>query len=259
MQEFALEKFLNSNYSSPTYIPALDSYLYGSLNRKRLPNKVNFVLRTVDSAGNPVAYTLDDSNWTIAGLILTVNPSSITSNLSKIVGRTQTMTAWLEEHWGEELDTISFQGSTAAFIWQGPTIKDFAGQTGVIETLSSDKNGLADTRRRETLSYQEFKKIISLMNANAATFDIRGLVKDRLFIELSYNHACHRGYIENIDVTEDSISPFRFQYIMTFKVEKSIYYFSGKASVLNQISTPIQKNNIFYKSRSSESNAGLEI
>jgi hypothetical protein len=45
-----------------------------------------------------------------------INPLSLSNNLSKIVSRSPTMTGFVEEHWGEEIDTISFQGSTAAFI-----------------------------------------------------------------------------------------------------------------------------------------------
>lgn len=171
-----------------------------------------------------------------------------------MVTRTQTMTGYVEEHWGEELDTITFQGSTAAFIFHGTSIspppptsnpdvdaknvrQSFNDYFSLPDTGSppldfgNDNfiNGLATGMRRETTSYQEFKKIINLMNANAASFDIRGLIKNRYFIEISYDYACYRGYIESIDVTEDAASPFRFQYTMTFKSEKTIFYYSGNS------------------------------
>ena len=47
---------------------------------------------------------------------LLVNPTSLNINMSKIINRTQTMTGWIEEHWGEELDTVTFQGASAAFV-----------------------------------------------------------------------------------------------------------------------------------------------
>ena len=44
---------------------------------------------------------------------------------------------------------------------------------------------------------------------------------------MSYDYASYLGYIENIDTVEDALSPFRFQYTITFKSEKTVYYFSG--------------------------------
>ena len=168
------------------------------------------------------------------------------------------MTGWVEEHWGEELDTITLQGSSAAFIWQGPysvipsspitangqqynvpvtesaeQIRQAFNQYNDIPDLGTwaptgngDTDGLTSTaRRRDTASYQEFKRIIQLMNANAAVFDIRGLVSNRFYIQISYDYAAYRGYFESIDITENAETPFKFIYTITFKSERTIYSF----------------------------------
>jgi len=255
-KNYYLNDTLNSAASSPTYFPALNNYLYNTQGYERPVDRVPFVIRTIDESGNAVPYTIDEE--TILGIVLSVNPASITVNMSKMVGRTQTMSGWLEEHWGEDFDTISFQGSTAAFIWQGlpPTltpppepglndrnIRDSFNQyaklpdTGTFNPVSLDINntsGLATVMRRETASYKEFKKVISLMNANAATFDIRGMVQERFYIEMTYDYACYRGYFENIDTVEDSASPFRFQYTITFKSERTVYRFSGASPLITE-------------------------
>jgi hypothetical protein len=174
-----------------------------------------------------------------------------------MIGRTQSMTGWIEEHWGEELDTITLQGSSAGFIWGGPQaampvspierdgkqyntpvtqsaeqIRSVYNRYMDIQDLGTwspvgpgDNSGLAVGNRRKTLAYEEFKHIIQLMNANAATFDVKGFVKDRLYIQLSYDYACYRGYFESIDMTESADTPFKFIYTITYKSERTVYSF----------------------------------
>lgn len=239
-----LEKFLNTTASSQHYVPDLDSYLY---NARKIPkgyDKVRFYMQTVDKDGKAQTYTIQGR--TFVGLVLLINPATMNANLAKIVSRTQTMSGWVEDHWGEELDTVTFSGSSASFLWGGPRpdfaqgplsdspqeIRDTFNNYMNIPDLGSadpvgpgDHSGLTVKRRRDTLSYDEFRKITHLMNAQAAKFDIRGLVKERFFIELGYDYAMYRGYFESIDITEIADTPFKFNYIMTFKAEKTIYNF----------------------------------
>lgn len=246
-QSVALEKFLGTQASDPNYIAALDSYLY---NRgiPRGPDKLKFFITTVKLQPNGsyanVPYFINGQ--TLVGIVLLINPTSLSLNLSKMINRTQTMTGWIEDHWGEELDTITFQGSSASFLWGGPWAEVPEGpldqspqeiqkmfndymdlpDLGVEEPVGlGDHSGLTAKRRRETLSYDEFRKITQLMNANGAKFDMQGLVKERLFIQLSYDYSCYRGYFESVDITEDSTTPFKFIYTITFKSEQTIYSF----------------------------------
>lgn len=242
-QRIALEDYLNTNASDQYYLQSLDSYLFNAYRIPKGSEKVRFFITTVDIDGNNIPYTYHGQ--TIMGLVLFINPSTISTNLAKIVNRTQTMTGWLEEHWGEELDTITFAGSSAAFIWGGPTsnqpisgplklspeeIRNIFNNyvdlpdLGTNEPLGpGDHSGLTVKRRRNTLSYDEFRKIIFLMNANGANYDTYGFVRQRLFIQLAYDQAAFRGYFESIDVTESAETPYRFTYTITFKSEKTIY------------------------------------
>lgn len=220
-----------------------ESDLYNS-GKKRPPDRSKFYVQTVDDYGNPKPYTVN--GLTILGLILTINPSTVSINASKIVNRTQTMTGWVEDHWGEDLDTITFQGSSAAFMWHGPdagipkpqgplkqtpqqitdTYNNYAGiqGLGIVEPVGTGRHsGLAVTERRNTATYQEFRKLMQLMNGNGATFDVHGLVESRLYIQVMYDYACYRGYFESFDLTESSDSPYRFTYTITYKAEKTMY------------------------------------
>jgi hypothetical protein len=242
-QYAALQNYLSSTTSSQNYSQSLQSYLYNS--KGTSPDKVKFFVQTVDSDGRPFTYTIN--GYSIAGLVLMINPTSVSVNLAKIVNRTQTMTTWVEDHWGEELDTITFQGSSAGFIWEGPLpyvstpqggpqttsqVQEVFNQYNNIADLGStephgvgDNNGLTVKRRRDTVAYNEFRQFMQLANANSATYDLRGMVSDRLFIQLSYDYACYRGYFESFDLTEAAETPFKFVYTITFKSEKTIYSF----------------------------------
>ena len=239
-----LEGFLNTNYSSQYAVPDLDSYMYNSRNIPKGYDKIRFYIQTVDKNGKAKTYT--SQGQTFIGLVLLINPATMNANLSKIVNRTQTLTGWIEDHWGEELDTVSFSGSGASFLWGGPNrgfvqgplsdspeeIRNVFSDYLKIPNLGSadpvgpgDHSGLTVKRRRDTLSYDQFRRIINLMNGQACKYDVRGFVQERLYIEMSYDYAAYRGYFESIDITESSDTPFRFTYIITFKAEKTLYSF----------------------------------
>jgi len=239
----ALDKYLRTNASSPNYISSLDSNLYNTYNLPKGRERLKFYITTVDPQGFNTSYTIGNS--TFLGLVLLINPASLGVNMSKMINRTQSMTGWVETHWGEELDTVTFQGSSAAFIWgsalgagrpTGPlrdTPQEIQGVyneymdipgLGINEQIGmGDHTGLATKRRRETVAYDEFRRIINLMNSNAANFDTRGLVRKRLSIQLQYDYAAYQGYFESFDITEDSESPFRFIYTVSFKAEKTLF------------------------------------
>jgi len=243
----ALENFLSTNASDQYYVQSLDSYLFNSYRTPPGVDKIRFFIQTVDVDGNNIPYTYHGQ--TILGIVLFINPASISTNLAKLVTRTQTMTSWVEEHWGEELDTLTFTGSSAAFIWGGPAsnlpapgplqlsteeIRDIFNNYMDIPDLGTnepigpgDNSGLTVKRRRDTLSYDEFRKLAFLMNGNGAEYDIYGLVRNRLFIQLAYDLSAFRGYFESMDITENADSPYRFTYTITFKSEKSVYNFLG--------------------------------
>jgi len=191
------------------FYPFQTSNLAGAAGRPRSSELVSVFVATVDKDGNLVKYQMNNQPDPILGLILMVNPAAASVNMSKIINRTQTMVGWLEEHWGEEMDTITFQGSSAAFLYA--------------------PEGLATAEtRKQTPSYIEMKRLISIMNANGAVFDDWGLVKERVYIQVSYDYASYRGYIESFDITEAAESPYRFVYTITFKAEKTIYSFMSR-------------------------------
>jgi hypothetical protein len=183
---------------------------------------------------------------TVYGVRLMVNPSSISNNMARIVTRTQTMVGFIEEHWGEELDTITFQGSTAAFVTGAQDLREarseriaYQGVEGFYEALDlnneSYKNapGLTTSRRRLSVSYRQFKRLIDLFRINGCIYDQYGFVSQRLYVMLAYGYSAYRGFFESVDVTEDATNPYRFIYTITFKSEETLY------SYINQSQTSV--------------------
>lgn len=213
---------------------------------------------------------IPDQKPTILGIELMVNPASLSTNMAKIVNRNQSMVSWVEDHWGEELDTLTFQGKTAAFVTGGndlysirlnesetsPTKRysrnavvnedirnDLYSTIGVSSSLSAGSGvkdfeiGLTTSRRRWSVSYRLFKRFIDLIRYNGCFFDNQGFVAKRYYIMLSYGNSAYRGLFESIDLSEDASSPFNFTSTITFKSEQTIYSYVNKGNTSTSLPT----------------------
>ena len=195
---------LVSEASLTEYLLKVSALLSAPKSDRRNQSALPFFLEVVDSNLTPSKIDFPPLKTSVLGVKMLVNPATISNNMAKIINRTQSMVGWVEDHWGEELDTITFQGRTATFI------------------VDSSKTY---PDRRLSVSYREFQKLIPLMASNGCTFDKFGFVNKRLFLMLTYDYAKYIGYLESMDVTEDAMNPFTFNYTITFKAERTIYSF----------------------------------
>lgn len=195
--------------TTETYSAYLDSK-----NPGRRLDRVKFYIGMSDSNGNKLEGGIpigDGKETTVEEIVLHINPTTASFNLSKIINRTQTMTGWIEEHWGEELDTITFQGSSAAFLVSGGTGGDI---------------------RRESASYIKMRQWLQYMYTNGMMYEggskdfptiNDGRATNRRYIRIYHDYGMYIGYFESFDLTEDAATPFRFTYTVTFKSEKTIF------------------------------------
>jgi hypothetical protein len=237
--------------------------------------KIPFILAMIDSNGTLVdlPYPAQEgllSTDRIMGVELMVNPRTLSNNMSKIINRTQTMTSYVEDHWGDELDTLSFQGQTAAFVVGGNdiySIKNGPGNSPTREFLKSDglsdpkiaarsllfnftgtgqlnvagmgindnEIGLTVSKRRQSVSYIQFKRLVDLIRANGCFFDSFGMLSKRNYIMLSYGSSAYKGFFDNIDITEDSSNPYKFMFTVTFKVEETVFSYVDRNVSYNDI------------------------
>jgi hypothetical protein len=193
-----------------------------------------------------------EGSASISSLKLNLSPNSLTINTGKKIQRTQTLTRWVEEHWGDEMDQISFTGSTFAFLDYG-----------------YNKEGLTVAKRTDTDPYKELQHLVRIYQANGCiyqkadlnldaidskdmvneqTLDLSvfkaqersffnyadpsnpftvnkhprsGMVKSRLYVRLKSDIVENIGYFDSFDVIEDANKPFNLSFSVSFKSEQT--------------------------------------
>jgi len=215
-------------------------------------NKIPFIVSMIDSDYNPITIPyppeevlLGYPGEQIYGVELIINPSTLSSNLAKTISRTPSMTAFVEDHWGEELDTLTVQGHTATFVTGGTDIysmklspannatRDFVRKYKSVSYgpgvgIDDSDPGVTVSQRRKSLSYKQFKRLLDIFRLNGCLFDSFGMVSRRYYIMMSFGNVAYKGFFENVDVTEVATDPFRYQYTITFKSEETLYSYINR-------------------------------
>jgi len=213
---------------------------------RRLPNETPMFLRIVDSNFQPYGIIMS-SGWAVTALKLCPNAESIAINSAKIVNRYQTMTRWVEEHWGDEIDVINLSGSTFSFFGYGlngrfPGLvaesRSFTESYKWLKELSRlftvDGFVLQDNRvyegsigslRTEGFVSPAVEQFLSDPSNRAfvENHPREGLVKERLYMNFVFDYLSCYGYIDTFDIVDSSTSPYRMTYTLVFKSEKTIY------------------------------------
>lgn len=211
---------------------------------KKIPNATPMILDMVDSNLKPVLIEFQEGER-INALKLSPNPDTFTISSSKIINRYNTMTRWVEEHWGDDIDNVNFSGSTYSFS----------------ATVGSGKNvGLTAASRNYSAAYNYLKALIEIYRTNGYLYQEgngytmstyktsseeydymmmnrfllqnpsflnnhprAGMIRERLYNRLSFDYVTLYGYFESFDITEDSATPFRMIYSAVFKAEKTVW------------------------------------
>jgi hypothetical protein len=199
------------------------------------PSSFNTYVTLVDRTGASVNIQKADDT-VIIGLALNLSPETLTINAVNVVNRYQTLTSWVEEHWGEDLDQVSFSGKSMGLI--------------------TEKNGvkyLATDTRVDSPAYQEMKSLVDLYQTNgivlqgASVGDVNrparnfytpnslesvrrilshprtGLIQERLYVSITFDFMQCIGYFESFELVEDAETPFLFNYSVNFKSEMTTY------------------------------------
>lgn len=213
---------------------------------RRLPNEMPAILRMVDSRMEPQGIIMS-SGWAVTALKLSPNFDSLVINSAKIINRYQTMTRWVEEHWGDEIDIINLSGSTFSFFGfninrripglvaenrsltqaykslrelsklftvNGMIIQDNRVYEGSLGSLRVD--GFVSAAVEKFLMDEDNKRFVD-------NHPREGLMKERLYVNLLFDYLSCYGYLDTFDISESSTSPYRMTYTIVFKSEKTIY------------------------------------
>ena len=147
----------------------------------------------IEDVLNPTAF--------LPPLYMLMNPETLKFNYRKIIHRYQTIACHVEEHWGDELDGISSNGSTGGFIL--------------------DDIGYNTLGRSYTKAYFNFQDILDTYRNNGNVYANDGRVLRKGSICISYDEGTYFGLFESFNYEEDSEKPFKFTFDFEFKVTDS--------------------------------------
>jgi hypothetical protein len=202
---------------------------------RRAPNEIPFLIRMVDSDLKNAAIYLNP-DIVVTGIKLAPNPDTFSISSTKIVNRYNSMTRWVEECWGDDMDTVSFSGSTFSF-----TAYKLQGIPDVGLTVKYSRDTKAYIFLRELIKVMEYNGLvfqddITYSNASAQQFlssgnsefignhPLAGTVRERLYVNVFYDYVSFLGHFESFDIMETSDNPFRNTYSCIFKSERTKYY-----------------------------------
>jgi hypothetical protein len=185
----------------------------------------------IDSSNTPKGIFVNN-NFYVATLKLTPNPENMIINSSKKIQRFNTLSGWIEEHWGDEIDTVSFSGSTfALFGLDYGLTSEFRTQTDAYAFLKElvhlyQLNGCIYQNADDYDGINTNPAVAEFLNNNpdfVGNHPRKGMVKERLYLRLSYDYLTLLGRFETFDIIEDSNKPFRFTYNIIFRAERTFY------------------------------------
>lgn len=135
-------------------------------------------------------------------LVMHVNPNSFEEAFNQKVERFQTRGGWVEQHWGQDLEEISAEASTGAFM--------------------NIHTGLTSVLRHRTIAWDRYRDLHDLYHNNGSVYDPFGNIVLQGFIMLMYDRGTFLGTFRSFEVKETADTPFAFQINWSFKVEHTL-------------------------------------
>lgn len=142
-------------------------------------------------------------------LVLHVNPKSMNVKYQRKVERMQTRGGFVEQHWGDDTQGISFENATGAFM------RLYSG-------LSNVTNPAYGGSRRETMAYDSYLDMLALFHSNASVYDSLGQVALQGYIKVTFDGGVYLGWFDTFNVTESADQPYQFTFTMEFIIAKEV-------------------------------------
>lgn len=143
-------------------------------------------------------------------LVLHVNPNSMAVKYAKRVERMQTKSGFVEQHWGDDPETINFDMATGGFM------RLYSGLSNVTEP------GYTGGTRRETLAYDRYLDMLALFHNNGSVYDLSGQVALQGIVKITFDDGVYFGWFGSFTVTESSDKPYSFALTTDFTVDREI-------------------------------------
>ena len=144
-------------------------------------------------------------------LVLYVNPNNMSIKHDKSINTIQTKGGFVEQHWGDNTQSISLEFATGGFK------RLYVGLIGGITSPA-----LTGGTRRETLAYDSFLDLLALFHNNASIYDLRGQVVAQGQIKLTFDGGVYLGWFSSFSVSENADQPFKITMSGEFTVSKEL-------------------------------------
>ena len=149
-------------------------------------------------------------------MVLHVNPRTMSITYGKIITRIQTKGGYVEQHWGENTQTIDFNMSTGGFMRLYSGLSNVTGGTGAFD---------AGGPRRETITYDKYLDMLALFHNNGSIYDTSGAIVFQGILKVTFDGGVYLGWFATFQVTEDAEKPFMFDLTANFTVNHEIHRF----------------------------------
>jgi hypothetical protein len=149
-------------------------------------------------------------------LVLWANPSEMSLSYSRKVERIQTRGGFVEQHWGDDTQSISFTAVTGGFM------RLFSGLSNV---TSPELGGT----RRDTLAYDRYLDFLALFHNNGSVYDVAGQVGLQGIIKVTFDGGSYLGWFNSFNVTESADKPFMFSLTADFDIADEIQVWRTQA------------------------------
>jgi len=131
-------------------------------------------------------------------LVLHTNPQSLSFKYTRKVERIQTKGGYVEQHWGDDTQSLSLNGATGGFM------RLYSGLSNVTSPE------MTDGTRRETLAYDRYLDFLALFHNNGSIYDAFGNIVAQGIIKVIFDGGVYLGWFTNFSVSESMDKPFQF-------------------------------------------------
>lgn len=142
-------------------------------------------------------------------MVLHVNPSTMSLQYNRQVERIQTRGGYVEQHWGDSTQEISFEQATGGFM-------------RLTTGLSNITNAAYGGTRRETIAYDKYLDLLALFHNNGSVYDSRGNIVLQGIIKITFDGGVYLGWFNSFTVTESAEKPYQFQISSAFTVHREV-------------------------------------
>jgi len=143
-------------------------------------------------------------------LVLHINPRTMSLSYAKQTQRTQTRGGFVEFHWGDAAEEVTFDAATGGFM------RLYTG-------LSNITGGRGNQGRRETIAYDKYLDLLALFHNNGAVYDAFGNIVVQGYIKMTFDGGVHIGWFDGqFTVTEAAQTPYMFNMSGRFIIDQEI-------------------------------------